>query len=142
MSNNPKKAMTAQKQGRERQKQNNIQRRTQRAPFELCLRVLIFTLFLIIFLLFTSLDTLGIWNVNMLATKTSTRDTYSALSGTQNFILAKNWSQDPIFVVTSFLSILSTSSKFSTGHTFHLFKLIFSVVTSFLLLSEEKMSKK
>ena len=111
-------------------------------PFELCLSVLIFTLFLIIFLLFTSLDTSGIWNVNMPATKTSTRDTYSALSGTQNFILAKNWSQDPIFVVTSFLSILSTSSEFSTGHAFHLFKLIFSMVTSFLLLSEEKMSKK
>ena len=58
----------------------------------------------------TSLDTLGIWNVNMPATKTSTRDTYSALSGTQNFILAKNWSQDPIFVVTSFLSIFRAYS--------------------------------
>ena len=41
----------------------------------------------------------------------------------------------------NFLSILSTSSKFSTGHAFHLFKLIFSMVTSFVLLSEEKMSK-
>ena len=133
--------MTAQKQGREGQKRNIIQRCTQRAAFELCLHVLIFALFLIIFLLFTSIDTLGIWNVNMPATKTSTRNTYSALSGSKNFILAKNWSQDPIFVVTSFLSILSTTSEFSTGHAFHLFKLIFSVVTSFALLSEEKISK-
>ena len=78
----------------------------------------------------------------MPATKTSTRDTYSALSGSQNFILAKNWSQDPIFVVTSFLSILSMSSKFFIGHVFHLFKLVFSVVTSFVLLSEEKISNK
>ena len=104
--------------------------------------MLISALFLTIFLLFTSLDTLGIWNVNMLATKTSTRDTYSALLGSKKFILAKNWSQDPIFVVISFLSILSMSSEFSTGHAFHLFKLIFSVVTSFLLLSEGKISKK
>ena len=78
----------------------------------------------------------------MPATKTSTRDTYSALLGLKNFILAQNGSQDPIFVVTSFLSILSTSSKFSIGHAFHLFKLIFSVDTSFLLLSGEKISKK
>ena len=78
----------------------------------------------------------------MPATKTSTWDTYSALSGLVNFILAKNWSQDHIFVVTSFLSILSTSSEFSSGHAFHLFKLIFFVVTSFLLLSEGKISKK
>ena len=108
----------------------------------MCLRVLISTLFLIILLLFSSLDTSGTWNVNRPATKTSTRDTYSALLGSWKFILDKNWPQDPIFVVTSFLSILSTSSKFSTGHTFHLFKLIFSVVTSFVLLSEEKISKK
>ena len=133
--------MTTQKQGREGQKQNNIQRSTQRASFELCLRVLIFALFLIIFLLFTSLDTLGIWNVNMPATKISTWDTYSALSGLKNFILTKNRSQDPIFVVTSFLSILTTSYEFSTGHCFHLFKLIFPVVTSFVLLSKEKISK-
>jgi len=33
------------------------------------------------------------------------------------------------------------SSKFSTGHAFHLFKPIFSVVTFFVLLSEEKISK-
>ena len=74
----------------------------------------------------------------MPVTKTSTRDTYSALSGLENFILAKNRSQDPIFVVTIFLSNLSTSSEFSIGHDFHLFKLIFSMVTSFVLLSEEK----
>ena len=78
--------------------------------------------------------------MNRPATKTSTRDTFSALPGLENFILDKNWPQDPIFVVTSFLSILSTSSEFSTGHAFHLFKLIFSVVTSFVLLSEEKIS--
>ena len=69
---------------------------------------------------------------------TSTQDTYSALLGLKNSILAKNWSQDPIFVVISFLSILRTSSEFSTGHAYHLFKLIFSMVTSFVLLSEEK----
>ena len=104
--------------------------------------MLISTLFLIIFLLFASLDTSGTWNLNRLATKTSTRDTYSALSCSENFILAKNWSQDPLFKVTSFLSILSTSSEFSIGHAFHSFKFIFSVVTSFVLLSEEKISKK
>ena len=104
--------------------------------------MLIFALFLIIFLLFTSLDTSGTWNMNRPATKTSTRDTYSALPGLKNFISGKNWSQDPIFVVTSFLSILSTSSEFSTGHAYHLFKLIFFMVTSFVLLSEEKISKK
>ena len=75
----------------------------------------------------------------MPATKTSTQDTYSALSGLENFILAKNRSQDPIFVVTIFLSNLSTSSEFSIGHDFHLFKLIFSMVTSFVFLSEEKL---
>ena len=58
------------------------------------------------------------------------------------FISGKNWSQDPIFVVTSFLSILRMSSEFSTGHAYHLLKLIFSMVTSFVLLSEEKISKK
>ena len=92
-------------------------------------------------MLFISLDTSGIWNMNRTATKTSTRDTYSASLGLESFILAKNLSQDPIFMVTSFLSILSTSSEFSTGHAFHLFNLIFSMVTSFVLLSEEKISK-
>ena len=95
-------------------------------------------LFLIIFLLFTSLDTYGTWNVNRPATKTSTRDTYSASPGSKIFILAKNWSQDHLFVVISFLLILSMSSEFSIGHVFHLFKLIFSMVTSFVLLSEEQ----
>ena len=80
--------------------------------------------------------------MNMLATKTSTRNTYSALPSSKIFILAKDWSQDPLFVVTSFLSILSTSSEFSIGHAFHQFKLIFSVVTSFVLLSEEKYQKR
>ena len=106
------------------------------------LHVLIFALFLIIFLLLISLDTSGTLNVNRLATKTSTRDTYLASLDSEIFILAKNWSQDPLFVVTSFLSILSTTSEFSIGHTVHLFKLIFSVVTTFVLLSEEKISKK
>ena len=103
--------------------------------------MLISALFLIIFQLFASLDISDTWNMNGAATKTSTRDAYSALTGSENFILAKNWSQVPLFVVTSFLSILSTSSEFSTSHTFHLFKLIFSVVTSFVLLSEEKYQK-
>ena len=103
--------------------------------------MLIFALFLTIFLLFTSLDTSTTWNMNSLATKTSTRNTYSALSGSEKFILDKNWPQDPIFVVTSFFQILCTSSEFSIGHAFHQFKLIFSVVTSFVLLSEEKISK-
>ena len=114
---------------------------TYRAPFELCLCVLIFALFLIIFLLLASIDTSGTWNVNRLATKTSTRDIYSASLGSKFFILAKIWSQDPLFMVTSFLSILSMFAKFSTGHVFHLFKLIFSVVTSFVFLSEEKYQK-
>ena len=57
------------------------------------------------------------------------------------FILVKKWSQDPLFVVIRFLSISSTSSGNFIGHIFHLFKLIFSVVTSFVLLSEEKISK-
>ena len=104
--------------------------------------MLISALFLITFLLFTSLDTSGTWNMNRPATKTSTRDTYSALLSSKNFISGKNWSQDSIFVVTSFLSILSTSSEFSTSHSYHLFKLIFSKVISFVLLSEEKISKK
>ena len=64
-----------------------------------------------------------------------------ALSGSEIFILVKKWSQDPLFVVTRFLLILSTSSKISTGHAFNLFKLIFFVVTSFVLLSEEKYQK-
>ena len=102
---------------------------------------LIYALFLIIFLLFASLDTSGTSNVNTPVTKTSTQDAYSASTGLENFILGKNWSQVPLFVVTSFLLILSTSSEFSTGHTFHLFKLIFSVVSSFVLLSEEKYQK-
>ena len=65
----------------------------------------------------------------------------SALSGFGNFRLVKKWSQDPLFVVTRFLSILSKFSKNSTGHVFHLFELIFSVVTSFVLLSKGKISK-
>ena len=80
--------------------------------------------------------------MNRPATRTSTQDTYLALPSSENFILAKNWSQDPLFVVTSILSILIMSSEFFTGHAFHLFKAIFSMVTSFVLLSEEKISKK
>ena len=63
------------------------------------------------------------------------------MSGSENFILAKNWSQDHLFVVTSFLSILSMTSEFSIGHAFYLFKLIFFVGTSFVLLSDGKISK-
>ena len=65
-----------------------------------------------------------------------------ALSRFKNFILVKKRSQDPLFMVTRFLSILSKSSENSTGHVFHLFLLIFSVVTSFVLLSKGKISKK
>ena len=110
-------------------------------PFELCLSVLISVLFLIILLLFTSLDISSNGYMNRPANKISNGDTYSAPPGSENFILAKNWSQDPLFVVTSFLSILIMSSEFSIGHAFHLFNLIFSVVTSFMLLSEEKYQK-
>ena len=130
---NPKNSDNPIIEKKERGKSGTISRGAQRAPFELCLHVLISTLFVTIFLLFTSLDTSGTWNVNRPATKTSTRDTFLALPSSENFILAKKWSQDPIFVVTSFLSILSTSSGFSTGHGFYLFKLIFSVVTYFVL---------
>ena len=101
-----------------------------------------FCLLLNHFLLFTSLDTSGTWNNNGPATKTSTQGTYSTSPSLKKFILAKNQSQDPLFVVTSFLSILIMSSEFSTGHAFHLFKLIFSMVTSFVLLSEEKIKKR
>ena len=52
--------------------------------------------------MFTSHDTSGTWNVNRPATKISTLGTYSALQGLENFILAKNRSQDPLFVDTSF----------------------------------------
>ena len=103
--------------------------------------MLISALFLTIFLLFTSIDTSGTWNVNKQATKTCTQDTFLALPGAKK-ILAKKWSSDPIFLVISFLSILSMSSEFSTGHNFHLFKLIFSMVTPLVLLSEQKISKK
>jgi len=91
--------------------------------------------------LFTSIDISGTWNVNRPTTKTSTQDTFSALPCSKKN-LAKKWSKDPIFLVTSFLSILSMFSEFSTGHGFHLFKLIFFVVTSLVLLSEEKISEK
>jgi len=53
----------------------------------------------------------------------------SEIIGFKKFYFGKNWSRDPLFVVISFLPILSTSLEFSTGHAFHLFKLIFSVVT-------------
>ena len=98
--------------------------------------MLISALFLIILLLFTSLDISSNGYMNRPATKISTRDTYSAPPGSGNFLLVKNWSQDPLFVVTSFLSIFSMSSEISTGHAFHLFKLILSMVSSFVLLSE------
>ena len=72
--------------------------------------------------------------MNRPATKTSTRDAYSASSGSENFILAKNRSQDPLFKVIGFLSNLSTSSEFSTGHAFHLFKLIFTLFLIIFML--------
>ena len=62
--------------------------------------------------------------------------------GFKNFKLVKKWSQDPLFVVTRFLSILIKFSENSIGRVFHLFELIFFVVTSFVLLSKGKISKK
>ena len=64
------------------------------------------------------------------------------LMGLEIFKLVKKWSQDPPFVVTRFVSILGKFSENSIGHVFHFFKLIFFVVTSFVFLSEEKISKK
>ena len=61
--------------------------------------------------------------------------------GFGEFIFPKNWSQDCLFEPGSFLSVLSTSSKFSTCHVFYLFKLKFSMVTSCVLLSQEKKEK-
>jgi hypothetical protein len=55
--------------------------------------------------------------------------------------LVKNWSQDPLFLVISFSSILDPSSEISIGHAFYWFKLKFFVVTSCVLLSQEKISK-
>ena len=65
-----------------------------------------------------------------------------ALPWFENFILVKKWSQDPLFVVTRFLLNLSKFSENSIGHVFHLFKLIFYGVTSFVLLSKGKISNK
>ena len=122
----PKKQQQPKIEKRERGKSGTISRGAHRECHLGCaLRVLMTALFLIIFLLFTSLDTSGTWNVNRPATKISTRDTYSALPSLKNFISAKNWSQDPIFMVISFLSILSASSKFSTGHAYDLLKSYF-----------------
>ena len=59
-----------------------------------------------------------------------------------SFRLVKKWSQNPRFVVTRFLSIFIQFSENSTGHVLHLFELIFSVVTAFVLLSKGKISKK
>ena len=60
------------------------------------------------------------------------------LPGFGEFRISRNTLEEPGRV----LSILSTSSEFSIGHVSHLFKLIFSVVTSYVLLSEGKISKK
>ena len=43
------------------------------------------------------------------------------LPGFGNFRLVKKWSQDHLFVVTRFLSILCKFSENSTGHVLHLF---------------------
>ena len=111
--------------------------------------MLIFALFLIIFPLFTLLDTSGTWNMNRPATKTTTQDTYSALPGSKNFILPKNGQKILFSWSQVFCQFLARPLNLSIGHAFHLFKmisalfkLIFFVVTSFVLLSEEKMSKK
>ena len=98
-------------------------------------------LFLIIFLLFTSLDTAGTWNVNRSATKTSTRNTFSALPG-----LKKKFGQKVVirsyFLGYKLFVNFGHVFRIFTGHGFHLFMLIFSVVTSLVLLNEEKISKK
>ena len=96
--------------------------------------MLISALFLIIFLMFGSLDISSTWNIYRPATKTGTRDTYLASSDLEIIILAKNWSQDPLFVVIGFMLILSMSSEFSTGHAFHLFKLISALFLIIFLL--------
>ena len=125
-SKNPKTNGSPKIEKNERGKSGTISRGAQRELHLSCVCVLISALFLIIFLLFTSLDTYGTWKVNRPATNTSTRDTYSASPGSKKFILAKNWSHDPLF----------------RGHKLFVnFKLIFSMVTSFVLLSEEKISK-
>ena len=98
------------------------------------MRALISALFLIILLRFALLNTSGTWNMNTPTTKTSTRDTYLASSGSEIFILAKNWSQDPLFVVIGFMLILNTSSEFSIGHAFQLFKLISALFLIIFLL--------
>ena len=62
--------------------------------------------------------------------------------GFRKFYFGKKLVTRSYFVVTNFLSILSMSSEFSTGHAIQLFKLIFFMVNSFVLLSGEKISKK
>ena len=66
---------------KERGKSGSISSGAHRERHLSYLHVLISTLFLTIFLLFTSLDTSGTWNMNRPATKTNTQDTYSALPG-------------------------------------------------------------
>ena len=65
-----------------------------------------------------------------------------AILGFEIFRLVKKWSQDSLFMVTRFLSLLSKFSENSTGHVLHLFELIFFVVTYFVLLSKAKITKK
>ena len=78
--------------------------------------------------------------MNRPATKTSTRDTFSALPG-----LKKKFGQKVVirsyFLGYKLFVNFGLVFRIFTGHGFHLFKLIFSMVTSFMLLSEEKISK-
>ena len=56
------------------------------------------------------------------------------LSGFVEFRISKNTLEDRLSEPERVLSILSTSSEFSVGHVSHLFKLIFFVFTSCVLL--------
>ena len=91
-----------------------------------------------------SLDTSDTWNVNRPATKTSTRDTYSASLGSEKIkwlsIVEQylEWTQDPLFAL--FLIIFLLFASLDTSDTWNVnrpaTKLIFSVVTSFVLLQK------
>jgi len=60
----------------------------------------------------------------------------------RKFRISKCSSKIWVFTSWSFFSYFSQSSENSTGDVFHLFKLKFSLVTSLVLLSKRKISKK
>jgi hypothetical protein len=65
-----------------------------------------------------------------------------AFGGFAKFTLPKNGLEDRLSEPGRFLSIFGISSEISTGQAFYLFKLKFFVVTSCVLLSQGKISKK